>query len=101
MTNYKVFRGISLTIVNGISATATAITFQPAVGVTVCITSIFLDGESAGCNLYDGTLASSILGSGFSSNNTEIQMYISNTNYLLIGALASGKSSGYSGYEIL
>lgn len=88
--------------VNGVFPVNTTVNFQPAVGVTICLTH-------AGCNtqwsqLTDGVNTGKVLRVDQSSTatnpqNTQCRLFINNTNYLYVAADPS-ESTQYSGIQV-
>ena len=85
-------------VVSGISADNTIVTFQPAVGVEVCITSVLTDQiASPSPQLYIVIICGSPTIQH--TNDYNIKFFINNTNYLYIGALGAGYFSAYTGIQ--
>jgi len=88
-------------VVNGISPFNTLIDFQPASGVSVCITSVHVS-TLVGGQLYDGTLTSlsqSMRNDTGLGGTVGMKVFITNSIYLRIPAIASW-SSAYTGIQI-
>ncbi len=103
MVNYKIHRSPPLTIVNGQSGNNSIMDFQPASGVSICITTLGDDntgGTSA--RLFDGTIASALHSTHaiVGWDPCKCELYINNTLYLRMTAIGSGKYSTFSGYEV-
>ncbi len=87
-------------VVNGISANNTILTFQPAAGVECCITSVGTDNiNTNGCKLYNGTLLSGQARVTEITNQSNIKIFINNTNYLYLPALGVAYMSHYTGIQ--
>lgn len=86
-------------VVNGISAVATLIDFQPAAGVEVMITEAgsTTGGGTARPAMYDGTLISYLEVSVVTFRG---KMFINNTRYLRVNPGIAGESGHYSGIQI-
>lgn len=89
-------------VVNGISAAATILDFQPASGVE-CVVRPHINANSVSsvyAQLYNGTTASDIQPHSTVFNYSQMisPIYINNTRYLRIPALTAGSSS-YSGIQ--
>jgi len=90
-------------VVNAISATNTVLTFQPAAGVEVMISSVGLDNTGTNVrNLFNGTnvsvLASTI--TSHSVTNGNLKIFINNTNYFTLPALGASAHGSFSGIQI-
>ncbi len=103
MVNYKGRFGKIENIVNGISAAATILDFQPATDIQVIITSVGDDSVSSlHVSLYNGTDDSRFF-SGLGTANfttSNMQMFINNTNYLRMYSAGTGKLTSFTGYEL-
>lgn len=88
-------------IIIGASGDNTVLNFQPAVGVTVCITAIGLDDETAWFGLTNGVLNSRVgnKGSANPNNNGNMKVFIDNTVYLTVIGLGAGVFSTYHGVQ--
>lgn len=86
-------------VINGISAVGTNLSYQPAAGVEVMITSIFMPDETTAnkFRLTDGTFESA--SPTFETSVSNVKMMINNTNYLILKAITS-KVTGFTGIQI-
>ena len=85
-------------IVNGCSSTTT-ITFQPALGVTVCITSTLGgDGGYIYQKITDGVNTATSRNYPTQTPDINVKIMISNSVYLLLAS--SGSGIGYSGIQL-
>ena len=91
-------------IVNGISALDTLITFQPAAGVEVIITSSGMDVTTNVITLTDGVLFSGQVTSagsnGAASEQCNTKFGITNAIYIAISAAGVGLSTSFSGIQV-
>lgn len=88
-------------VVNGIGASAGALSFQPAAGVE-CMISMCGNNANNDINIEitNGVLSSRITNQYFAIMSTmNIKLFINNTNYLNLTAFA-GNSNCYSGIQI-
>lgn len=87
-------------VVNEVGGANTTVTFQPAVGVEVCITAFFRHATTSGLALYDGTNWCRDDHTMNSPAALNCKMMINNTNYLYIESAGAGKRVGYTGITI-
>jgi hypothetical protein len=84
--------------VGDVSANNTAMTFQPAISVTVMITSLNTDGTgNSYANVTDGANNSAF------NNNDDLsvcKVIITNSNYITFSNLGVGSVSAYTGIQI-
>ena len=86
-------------VVNGISTTSSALTFQPAAGVEVIITCLALYNQWLRIN--DGTSSAIVLNFGTNTAagaSMNIKVAINNTNYIALDGV-TGNSCGYTGIQ--
>ena len=83
-------------VVNGLSAAGVALSFQPAVGVEVCITSF--GSYNSWTRIENGIIGSNLVVNGHVSGNLNSKIMINNTNYINLTLSADGSS--YSGIQI-
>ena len=81
-------------VVSGISANNTALSFQPAAGVEICLTNL-----SGGFNggITDGVVIQS---NAFVGASVRQSLFITNTLYLHMFAGGAGFYGGYTGIQI-
>ena len=86
--------------VNGIGLVATALTFQPAAGVEVVITSFHGDYVVlSDINLTDGVISTARLASTSTIVNPgNTKVFITNARYMRLEGIAGGRA-GFSGVE--
>ena len=88
-------------VVNGVSAVSTAFSFQPAVGVSVCITSV--SNYNAWVRINDSSAGTTALCAGLGTltvgTNMNTKMMITNAVFLALDS-SSGQSSHYTGIQI-
>jgi len=89
-------------IVNGIGLAGLAFSFQPAVSVSIMISSVGSWNDKF-CDLNDGVKNSRLWkissdAAGATSGNNKL--FINNTNYLHISAPNGGEFAGYSGIQV-
>jgi len=88
-------------IVNGISDTDTALSFTPAAGVEVCITSVVRDGVTAArFGLKDASQQSGDPIDGTLSGNQNIKIFVTNTIFFFISATTGTLETGFSGITV-
>jgi len=84
-----------------VSAVTTALSFQPAVGVSVCITSV--SAYNAWVRINDSAAGTTALCAGMGAlgagTNMNTKMMITNSVYLYIDS-TSGQSTHYTGIQI-
>lgn len=93
-------------IINDVHTVGTTLSFQPAAGVEIMITSY--GGWSNGyVGLYNGTSIGRMSGGmevnsagGGGATGANIKIGITNTNYLYIANMGGGWSGSYSGIQI-
>jgi len=88
-------------IVNGISAAATILVFQPAVGVSIMITTCAFGGNVVSPFFTDGVNLSGMNWSTAgvnSANNSKI--FLDNSLYLRFQALPAGEYSAFCGIQV-
>ena len=86
-------------VVSGVFNTVTVMSFQPAVGVEICLTTIAVYSKSA--QLTDGTITA-LIGDGNlieGINGSLTKTFINNTIYLS-GNVASPLGSAFTGIQI-
>lgn len=90
-------------VVNGFSAANTVLTFQPAAGVEVMISTIIMQGLPGAYSLLTNA-AGDIARSDFTTSSTMpfagLKFFINNTNFLTIPAMGAAWRSGYTGIQI-
>ena len=79
-------------VVSGISAAATILTFQPAIGSECLITEV---PNGFGLHLTNGVSLGAATGA-----NAVVKIFINNTNYLQIAAGGAGSFSWFTGIQI-
>ena len=86
-------------IVNGVSAVSTALQFQPAIGVSICLKSV--SNYNSWIRINDGTNSALCAGLGTLTvgTNMNTKIMIDNSVYLYIDS-SSGQSSHYTGIQI-
>tara|TARA_R110002049_G_scaffold161234_1_gene326732 strand:+ start:685 stop:975 length:291 start_codon:yes stop_codon:yes gene_type:complete len=90
-------------VVNGLVATGSAITFQPAAGVEVAIMST--GSYNSWTQIYNGVQFAYVSGSNFPADGVaggyapNIKLMINNTNYLRVLSNATG-GAFYTGIQI-
>ncbi len=85
-------------VVSGIGTDNAGLTFQPAAGVEVLITS-FISALGI-IKLTNGTSTSVIvLATNWRLNQLNIKLFVNNTNYMTIDAGGSGKFNSYTGIQ--
>ena len=89
-------------VVNGISATGTIMSFQPAAGVEVMITSVSV--YNTWLYVTDGSpgIAALTLNYGtttYQGNALNTKIMINNTNYIMID-VSTGQETHYTGIQI-
>lgn len=87
-------------VVNFVSALNTAIIYQPAATVEVCVTSLFANFPSMNWGITDGTNVAYCrpeVPGGLNFGNVKVM--INNSNYLHINA-SSGYYNGFTGIQI-
>jgi len=89
-------------IIIGASGDNTALTFQPALGVTVLITAVGLDDETAWFGLTDGVSNTRVGNKANVVPNDQgnLKVFINNTIYLSFIALGAGVISTYHGVQV-
>lgn len=88
-------------IIIGGSADNTVLNFQPAATVSVLISAVGLDDETAWLGLTNGVLNSRVgnKGSANPNDNGNMKVFINNTIYLTVIALGAGVFSTYHGVQ--
>jgi hypothetical protein len=86
-------------VVSGLSAINTALTFTPAAGVEVVLTSLANDDQYIRYEITDGTLYSYLIPDNTFYNITNCKVFITNSIYLHINAIGVGMSSGFTGVQ--
>lgn len=87
-------------VVSGLSAVNTILTFQPAAGVEVVITSYSADTAGIQIEVFDGALGSFMGITGFDNQNTvAMKIFVSNAIYIRIGAAGAGFSTSFTGIQ--
>jgi hypothetical protein len=91
-------------VVNAISGDNTELNFQPAANVECVIKSCFMNGVGGYVKITDGA-NETYLNNGatiYQGGNgvTNLNMLITNTNYLKIDALGVSKRGAYTGIQI-
>lgn len=88
-------------VVNGFSAAATALTFQPAVGSEIMISAIAMNNNTTLPRLDNGVNTTFLAwGTNEEPSGSNIKVFINNSIYLHIQALPAGEVSGFTGIQI-
>ena len=88
-------------VVNGMSATGTALTYQPALGVEVMVSTIAFNHNAKRPELTNGTNTSFISWStsGINPDPANLKIFINNTIYLRLDNLVAGEVTAFSGLQ--
>jgi len=87
-------------VVSDVSASNTAIDFQPAAGVEVVVTAYGMDGVATQGNLSDGSETSLLIATGTQgqrSDQTKTKVFVGNDVFLNIVALGVGVFGSFCG----
>tara|TARA_R110000822_G_scaffold152866_2_gene292328 strand:+ start:156 stop:443 length:288 start_codon:yes stop_codon:yes gene_type:complete len=85
----------------GVGVASTALTFQPASGVTIILTGAQCGSTAGWVNFIDssGTLTTYVANYGGNSGRVQIKMIINNTTYLYIYNPTAGEKVSYCGIQ--
>ena len=88
-------------VVNGMSATGTALTYQPAGTIEVLISTIAFNDNAKRPQLTNGTNTSFISWSttGGDPDPANLKIFINNTIYLRLDNLVAGEVTAFSGLQ--
>lgn len=90
-------------VVTVLSAENTILTFQPAAGVEVMITSFFTEGVDAQPAYTDGTatvaLSSGLAALNVAVSNLNMRVFCTNDFFITVAALGAGQVSGFTGIQ--
>jgi len=88
-------------IVNGQSAAATILIFQPAVGVSVMITACAFYGNVVSPFMTDGATVTTVnWGTAGVSSTNNGKLFLNNTIYMRFQALPAGEVSYFTGIQV-
>jgi hypothetical protein len=87
-------------VVSAISAPNTILTFIPAIGVEICVTSYGTDNLGNLLILTDGVNSSNVNSTSQPGDSSNCKIFITNTNYIKITAIGAGRSSCFTGIQI-
>lgn len=88
--------------VSALSSVNTVLTYQPAAGVEVVVTSVAINDSTATARLYDGTNTGFFRGNttGITYPYSNMKLFITNTLYLYIDATGAATYGAFTGIQI-